>query len=239
MPTLMQWRGYYDGWAGADPSLASTGQKVPAGDFARLGTCIADWLALDGSQRVLDVGCASGTLTSHWSGRAASTVGVDFSTALVREGSARHGSAHLRLLNAEAAALPFADATFDCVVAFNVLLSLPDHGYLHRAIAEIERVARPRARVVLGSLPDRRCRSRFLAMLQAEAAWTRRVASQIKRLLWPARPRTRLLWFDVPAIAADLRQRGWTVSVHEDPPFANYREYRKTLVLARGEEVRR
>jgi hypothetical protein len=36
-----------------------------------------------------------------------------------------------------------------------------------------------------------------------------------------------------------LRQHGWTVSVHEDPPFANYREYRKTLVLSRSAEVRR
>lgn len=234
MPTLHEWREFYDSWAGRDPRIASTGETTPSEDFARLGAVIAGWLQLRGDEHVLDVGCASGTLTAQWANRAGSGVGVDFSQRLVDEANAAHGGEGLEFRAAEAAVLPFPDATFDRVVCFNVLLSLPDHEYVGRAIAEILRVARPGARIVLGSLPDARCQQRFFEVLRRDAPWWRRWGSRMKDWLRPTRPRTtKILWFDVAALQRELQAAGWKVEVHDDPPFANYRYYRKSLVLHR------
>lgn len=234
MPTLDQWRSFYDSWAQRDPNSASTGETLPNSDFARLGAVIARWLHLHGDEQVLDVGCANGTLTSHWAHRANSAVGVDFSERLIAVAQQRHGNERLRFQTAEAAALPFPDHSFDAVACFNVLLSLPDHAYVERTIAELQRVARPGARILLGSLPDQRRQQPFFEMLRAQAPWWRRLGSRIKSWLHPRRPRrTAILWFDIEAIATRLRRDGWQVEIHDDPPFANHRYYRKSLVITR------
>jgi len=235
MPTLQQWRSFYDSWAQRDPHAASTGDAVPAPEFARLGEVISGWLQLRGDEHVLDVGCASGTLTSQWTRNAHSAVGVDFSERLIAVAQQRHGSERLQFKTAEAAALPFPDHSFDAVACFNVMLSLPDHDYVDRTIAELQRVARPGARILIGSLPDQRCQQPFFEMLRTQAPWWRRLGSRIKSWLRPARPRrTAILWFDIEAIATRLRRNGWQVEIHEDPPFANHRYYRKSLVITRA-----
>ncbi len=236
MPTLAEWRAIYDDWAGRDPRLASTGHLVPDDDFARLGRALGDWLALRGEERALDVGCASGTLTSQWAARAGSVVGVDFSARLAAEAAQRHASAQLRFACAEAAALPFATASFDRVVCFNVLLSLPDHAYAQRAIAELDRVLRPGGRLLLGSLPDERCQTRFFELLQRDRPWPQRVLGHLRNRLRPRR--TSILWFDVEALRRTFARAGWRAELHDDPPFANYRHYRKTLVLEKPPEPR-
>lgn len=238
MPTLEQWRAFYDGWAGGDPLLASTGTHVPFDDFTRLGDTLAGWLQLRGDEQALDVGCASGTLTSKWAGRAGRVVGVDFSARLCAEANARHAGTNLTFTAAEAAALPFATASFDRVVCFNVLLSLPDAGYATRAMDELLRVARPTARIVFGSLPDVRCQDRFFEVLRAASPWPRRVAARVRDLLRGGERRTTaILWFDIPGLCARFTAAGWNVEVHEDPPFANYRHYRRSLVLSRRTEL--
>jgi SAM-dependent methyltransferase len=238
MPTLQQWRKFYDGWAARDPRIASTGLPVADAEFARLGTVLGDWLGLRGTERVLDVGCASGTLTSRWADRAQQVVGIDFSPALAGAAQSRLGSTTRHFAAAEAAALPFAAGAFDAVVCFNVLLSLPDHDYAQRAVAELLRVLRPGGTLLLGSLPDARCQQRFFDVLLAEAPWWRRAGSRAKSWLQPRRPRrTQILWFDLPALAQQFVARGATVTLHDDPPFANYRHYRKTLVVRKPVEV--
>lgn len=240
MPKLEEWRRFYDAWAGGDRRLASTGHVVADSEFQRLGRTIANWLDLRGDERVLDVGCASGTLTSAWAGAAGQVVGIDFSAKLVEEANAVHGSERLHFEAAEAATLPFPDGSFDCVVCFNVLLSLPDHDYVSRALAEIARVAKPNARILLGGLPELRCQQRFFEVLLQEAPWWRRTGSRVKGWLRPGRPRaTKILWFDVVALRRLLERQGFEVEQYDDPPFANYRYYRKSLVLRRGAARRR
>jgi SAM-dependent methyltransferase len=234
MPTLHQWRSFYDTWAQRDPNVASTGEPLPTPEFARLGEVISGWLQLRGDEHALDVGCASGTLTSHWAGKTRSAIGVDFSERLIAVAQQRHGSERLRFQTAEAAALPFPDHSFDAVSCYNVLLSLPDHEYVARAIAELQRVARPGARILLGSLPDQRRQQPFFELLRSQAPWWRRLGSRIKSWLRPRRPRrTAILWFDIEALATRLRNDGWQVEIHDDPPFANYRYYRQSLVIQR------
>jgi SAM-dependent methyltransferase len=119
----------------------------------RLGT----WARLDGPnaedaalaavrfaspRHVLDAGCGTGDFT----GRVADEldvelVALDLSPRMVELTQARGVDARLGDLQA----LPFAAASFDCVIANRVLYHLPD---LDRGLAEIKRVLRPGGRLV-------------------------------------------------------------------------------------------
>lgn len=241
MKTLAQWQEMFDGWAGQDPHVASTGVAIHPDEMAGVALAIADWAQLDGSQQVLDVGCASGTLTSMWAALAERVTGVDFSAPLLVEARRRHAGTNIDFVEAPAAALPFADRSFDVVVCFGLLLCLPDHAYVDRAIDEILRVARPDARIVLGSLPDTARKSVFFDHCDSLSPWYRRMFPRdlrwlAKRVLRPGRPpgETDILWFDPEGLATALRGRGLSVDVENDPEYCDYADYRKTLVLARG-----
>jgi len=160
----------------------------------------------------------------------------------IDEARRRHAHPRLDFQQAEAASLPFHDSSFDRVCCYNVLLSLPDHEYAGRALAEILRVVRPGARILIGSLPDVRKKARFFDLLDAAGPWYRRtiprqVRWSAKRLLRPdSKPgETRILWFDPTEMSSRLRSAGWSVDVHDDPEIEDYPEYRFTLVLSRSE----
>ena len=95
---------------------------------------------------VLDLGCSSGYLL--WDLRAARPdavlVGVDLVAAGLRRAHAYVPEA--RLVQADACALPLADASVDAALSANVLEHVPDDG---RALAELRRVLRPGAHAVL------------------------------------------------------------------------------------------
>ena len=82
-------------------------------------------------RRTLDLGCGEGRLSrdlkelGHW------MVAVDVSPTMVA--AAQEADAELETHLADAAALPFADAAFDCVVAF---MSLQDVDDLEGAVTE-------------------------------------------------------------------------------------------------------
>ncbi len=88
---------------------------------------------------ILDVGCGTGfslEWLAEWTG-AAGAVGIDIQESGLRFGRARRG---LVLVRGSAAALPFADASFDLVTSFDVLDEFPDD---RSAFDEIARVLRP------------------------------------------------------------------------------------------------
>ena len=105
-------------------------------------------LAARPAARVLEIGCGLGDYTPYfargWSGM---LVGIDAAHGLLREarqaGSSRHASARVplgvELSAADAAALPFRDATFDAVLGNAVL----HHLALDLALPELARVLKP------------------------------------------------------------------------------------------------
>lgn len=239
--TTDKWQTMFDSWAGGDALLASTGGLAHPDELAATALQLGDWLQLRDDNRVLDVGCASGTLTSMWAPRAGTVVGVDYSDRLLDDAERRHGGGNMNFVHADASALPFADASFDRVVSFSMLLCLPDRDCVARAIDEMIRVARPECRIVLGGLPDQACRSTFFDHCDSFLPWYHRLVPRdlrwlAKRVLKPgSRPgQTEILWFDPSALAADLRRRGFTVEICLDPELSNYASYRKSLVLTRG-----
>ncbi len=104
---------------------------------------VARRLALEEADTVLDIGCGPGWF---WHGAAPllperlDLTLADQSAGMVREALERCGSLrHWRVAGVEtdAAALPFADASFDAVLAMHMLYHVPDQA---KAIAEMHRV---------------------------------------------------------------------------------------------------
>jgi SAM-dependent methyltransferase len=115
--------------------------------------------------RVLDVATGPGYGAARAAGRGAEVVGVDVAEAMVTLARERHPEINFR--QADAQALPFADASFDAIVANFLVLHL---GRPEQAASEFARVLTPGGRLALTTwdLPER---ARFLGIfLEAVAA---------------------------------------------------------------------
>lgn len=124
--THAEW--WIDGFtAGADPEYEEQILPMAARELA-------------GAQRVLDVGCGDGQVSRLAAKLGAQVVGIDPTWNCVSVASQRGGGVFAR---AGAAQLPFADATFDAVVACLVFEHIRD---VDSAIAEVARVLEPGGR---------------------------------------------------------------------------------------------
>jgi SAM-dependent methyltransferase len=90
-------------------------------------------------RRTLDVGCGEGRIGAELGRRGHRVVGVDTSPRMVELARERHDA-----VVADAAALPFADGSFDLVVAYMSLMNMDE---LHAAVREIGRVLEPGGRL--------------------------------------------------------------------------------------------
>jgi SAM-dependent methyltransferase len=99
-------------------------------------------------KRVLDVGCGNGYVLSRYAVAGARVTGVDLTETAVRLSRERFRLADLPgdFLTGNAEALPFPDASFDCVCSMGVLHHTPD---TQRAVGEVRRVLRPGGLVIL------------------------------------------------------------------------------------------
>ena len=106
-------------------------------------------LDLQPGQRVLDLGCGVGRLSSWLARDARQVVGVDISPAMLsaaRRATASPNPSFVRYANE---ALPFADGTFDRVVSVFVLQHVSDERQLGALLAEIDRITRDGGRVAI------------------------------------------------------------------------------------------
>jgi len=92
----------------------------------------------------LEIGCGEGRVARELASRGHNVVAVDASSTLVR--SARDADARSRYLLADATALPFADAMFRTVVAYNSLQTMAELSDMADAVREAGRVLRPSGR---------------------------------------------------------------------------------------------
>lgn len=106
-----------------------------------------EWVCRQASGRVLEVGVGTGRNLPCYASDVALT-GIDLSPAMLARAQARARqlgrAVDLRVADAER--LPFADASFDTVLATLTLCSIPDDV---TAVAEMARVLRPGGRLVL------------------------------------------------------------------------------------------
>jgi ubiquinone/menaquinone biosynthesis C-methylase UbiE len=100
--------------------------------------------------RWLDLGCAYGYLVAEARAGGFRAAGLDVSTYALARAAADAPSAHGRLAQGQIELLPFPDASFEVVSAFDVLEHLCDP---ETALAEARRVLRPGG-VLVGATPD-------------------------------------------------------------------------------------
>ncbi len=98
---------------------------------------------------VLDLACGPGILSAALAPQAGAMVGVDITPEMVRmarERCRKAGLSNARFLEGPAEALPFAPATFDCVVT---RLTIHHFQAPHTVLREVHRVLKPDGRLVL------------------------------------------------------------------------------------------
>jgi ubiquinone/menaquinone biosynthesis C-methylase UbiE len=103
-------------------------------------------------ERVLDLGCGTGTLLLQLASRVpgARIAGVDADPAMLRQARAKASAAgiSLDLAPAWADALPFADGSFDVVLS-SLFFHHLQHDDKRRSLREVRRVLRPGGRVLI------------------------------------------------------------------------------------------
>jgi SAM-dependent methyltransferase len=92
--------------------------------------------------RTLEVGCGEGRVTRDLAARGHAVTALDASPTLLAAAAERDPQG--TYLVGDAGALPFEDGSFDLVVAYNVLMDVPD---LARAVREAARVLTPTGRL--------------------------------------------------------------------------------------------
>ena len=119
-------------------------------DFQRRRRLVHEALGAQPGQRVLDIGCGPGFYVSDLVdrvGKAGVVVGVDVSADMLNLAKRRcEGHANVAFHEASATALPVDDSSFDAALSVQVLEYVTD---VNAALAEMRRVLRPGARVVL------------------------------------------------------------------------------------------
>jgi len=124
---------------------------------------LAASLIADGAA-VLEVGFGEGYGTQLLGGRFASYDGLELDDAVVAHARTRYGDPTLAFRAYDGGAFPYADASFDVVLSFQVIEHVADVGIW---LAEIRRVCRAGALVVL-TTPNRRER-----VADGERPWNR------------------------------------------------------------------
>jgi ubiquinone/menaquinone biosynthesis C-methylase UbiE len=127
----------------------------------RLAPLFIDFAGLADGEKILDVGCGTGSLTFMLARTADLTeiAAIDYSPVFVEEAIRRNTDPRIKIRQADASALPFEDGTFDRALALLVLHFVPETG---KAVAEMRRVVRPGGVVAaavwdhLGGMPGMR-----------------------------------------------------------------------------------
>jgi len=111
---------------------------------------IAEIFGPPGDDVVLDAGCGSGTKSIPLARRGYPVLGVDLSEKVLQLGRRDVAAAGLadriRLRREDLTAMSFPDRSFDRILCWGVLMHVPE---VDRAIAELSRVARPGALLVV------------------------------------------------------------------------------------------
>jgi ubiquinone/menaquinone biosynthesis C-methylase UbiE len=107
-----------------------------------VGAAFLDWLSPPANLRWLDVGCGNGAFTEMFAGRCApsSITGIDPSETVLAYARTRPALQSAHIVQGDAMALPFPDASFDIAVMPLVIFFVPEPA---RGVAEMTRVVAP------------------------------------------------------------------------------------------------
>jgi len=134
---------------------------------------VLDRLELRGNERILDVGCGNGRVTSEIAARTSSgtVVGVDASEEMIAFAAGHYRRDNLRFEVADARRLPFR-AQFDLVVSLNALHWIPEQ---HEALRAIGTALKPAGAAQLRLVPKgpRKSLEESIEETRHEPRWAR------------------------------------------------------------------
>lgn len=139
-----------DGFDGAMAQMDAPAQS-------HIRRLIVESVRIETGMRVLEVGCGAGAVLSLLADTGAALTGVDYSEPHIA--IARKVLPGVDLRVGEAAVLPFDAAAFDAVFSYGVFLYFPDLAYAARVLAEMLRVGRPGAPLLVMDIPDEATRA--------------------------------------------------------------------------------
>ncbi len=156
-PRAASWQQFWEMMAlSADPLLAADLIQVTNLSEKYESMCreLQSLLELTESDRFLNVGCGAGLFESWLDGAVREIVSMDLAWNMLIKARALNGHrAPVTLLQATATALPFADHTFDRVLANSVTHYL-SAAELSAMLAEFRRVVKPGGRIVIGDVEE-------------------------------------------------------------------------------------
>ena len=124
-------------------------------------------LALNGkplpSQKVLDVGCGTGTFIAKIQHKVQEVVGLEYNDGMLAQARELLGET-VKLVQGSAASLPFEDQSFDGVVINQVVHHFPqdnDYAFLKGFLAEAFRVLRPGGHLIISTSAPEQQRDSF------------------------------------------------------------------------------
>lgn len=145
----------------SQPDLAAVKQRQhgawSSGDYAVVGTTLqivgeqlCEAIDLRAGSKVLDVAAGNGNATLAAARRWCDVTSTDYVPALLKRGQERAAAEHLKVefREADAEALPFADATFDVVLSTFGVMFTPDQD---KAASELARVCRSGGKIGLAN----------------------------------------------------------------------------------------
>lgn len=135
---------------------------------------LIDFAGLADGERVLDVGCGTGSLTFALpkAANVREIAAIDYAPVFVEAAKARNSDPRISFRQADACALPFENGRFDRAFSLLVLHFVPE---APKAIAEMKRVVRPSGVIAasvwdhLGGMPGMRMVWDTAAMIDDEA----------------------------------------------------------------------
>jgi len=180
---LDDWRKLYDATAKSDDWLVVHRWDYDEGMAVATAEEIRGKLELQPTDRILEVGCASGKKLSMVIHPQQTGYGFDLCESLVaRKADFVAQPERLQLGVAEAARLPVASNAFDKVFCYSVAQCFPSAAYARDVVREMVRVCRPGGIVLMGDiLGEMERHRRFLTALKLPVPLA-------DAILWVARP---------------------------------------------------
>jgi trans-aconitate 2-methyltransferase len=177
-------------------------------------------LTLEGSERVLDLGCGDGKITAEIAQRLprGSVLGVDPSRNMIAFATSNFGPTvqpNLRFEVADARSLPYR-SEFDLLVSFNALHWVPDQD---AALRSIHGALKPSGRALLRFVPEgpRKCLENVIEEVRQSPRWTAFFAGFQRPYVHftPAEYRGLAERQGLRVLRMDTEDRAWDFTTHQ------------------------